>query len=399
MVNGCLVIRPDLNLTTRLTTAPETRRRLSTWDPHGATMTAPNRDLPRTTIAVVTILFLLISSLFIVQTLLGAVIWATMIVVATWPLLIGLQKRLWGKRALAVTVMTLGLFLLFVIPIGLAVGSVAGRLGDMESGQLNNIAVPPPPGWIQKVPVVGTKIETAWLEVSSGQVDLNTKIQPYVQPIVAWLGRKAGSFLSLVVQLLVIVIAAGILYANGEISAYGVRRFAERLAGERGDRVIVLAGQAIRGVALGVVVTALLQTALSGIGLWVFGIPQAAFLTAVIFLFCVAQVGPALIMFPAVIWMYSTGQTGKATLFLLWTLVCVTMDNILRPILIKRGADLPLPLVFLGVIGGLIGLGLIGIFVGPVVLAVTYTLLIWWVTEDPEHTPPAKQPVATPGAA
>ena len=91
---------------------------------------------------------------------------------------------------------------------------------------------------------------------SRHQVDLNTKIQPYVQPIVAWLGRKAGSFLALVVQLLVIVIAAGILYANGEISAYGVRRFAERLAGERGDRVIVLAGQAIRGVALGVVVTA-----------------------------------------------------------------------------------------------------------------------------------------------
>jgi predicted PurR-regulated permease PerM len=95
--------------------------------------------------------------------------------------------------------------------------------------------------------------------------------------------------------------------------------------------------------------------------------------------------------------MYSTGQTGKATLFLLWTLVCVTMDNILRPILIKRGADLPLPLVFLGVIGGLIGFGLIGIFVGPVVLAVTYTLLVWWVTEDPEHPSPAKEPAATQG--
>jgi len=322
-----------------------------------------------------------------------------MIVVATWPMLIGLQRKLWGKRGLAVTVMTLGLFLLFAVPIGAAIGSVAGRLGALQSGGLSNVAVPPPPGWVQKVPMVGTKIDTAWREVSTGQVDLATKIQPYFQTIVAWLGRKAGSFLALMVQLLVIVIAAGILYANGELAATGVRRFAERLAGERGDRVIVLAGQAIRGVALGVVVTAILQTALSGLGLWIFGIPQAAFLTAVIFLFCVAQIGPALIMFPAVIWMYSTGASGRATLFLLWTLVCVTMDNILRPILIKRGADLPLPLVFLGVIGGLIGFGLIGIFVGPVVLAVTYTLLVWWVTEDPEHTSPAEAPAATPGPA
>jgi predicted PurR-regulated permease PerM len=362
-------------------------------------MTAPNRELPRTTIAVVTILFLLISSLYIVQPLLGAVIWATMIVVATWPLLISLQQRMWGKRALAVTVMTLALFLLFAVPIGLAVGSVGGRLVEIQSTGLNNVAVPPPPAWVQKVPAVGPKIDTAWREVSSGKVDLMTKVQPYLQTIGAWLGRKAGSFLALVIQLLVIVIAAGILYANGEIAATGVRRFAERLAGERGDRVVVLAGAAIRGVAYGVVVTAILQTALSGLGLWIFGIPQAAFLTAVIFLFCVAQIGPALIMFPAVFWMYSNGSSGRATLFLLWTLVCVTMDNILRPILIKRGADLPLPLVFLGVIGGLIGLGMIGIFVGPVVLAVTYTLLVWWVTEDPEHTSPANEPTTTPGSA
>src|SRR5215510_3414342 len=153
----------------RLREVPGVRQ---TRDQHGATMTAPNRELPRTTIAVVTILFLLISSLYIVQPLLGAVIWATMIVVATWPLLIGLQKKMWGKRALAVTVMTLALFLLFAVPIGLAVGSVAGRLVELQATGLNNVAVPPPPGWVQKVPAIGTKIDTAWREVSSGQVDL-----------------------------------------------------------------------------------------------------------------------------------------------------------------------------------------------------------------------------------
>jgi Predicted permease len=158
-------------------------------------MTAPNRELPRTTIAVVAILFLLISSLFIVQPLLGAVIWATMIVVATWPVLISLQRRLWGKRALAVTGMTLALFLLFAVPIGLAVGSVAGRVGELQSGQLNNITVPPPPAWVQKVPMVGTKIDAAWREVSTARWTLAPRFSLTSSPSPpGWAARPAASW-------------------------------------------------------------------------------------------------------------------------------------------------------------------------------------------------------------
>jgi predicted PurR-regulated permease PerM len=138
----------------------------------------------------------------------------------------------------------------------------------------------------------------------------------------------------------------------------------------------------VRGVALGVVVTALAQSVLGGIGLAVAGVPFAAVLTAVMFMLAIAQIGPLLVLGPSVAWLYWSGSTGWGTFLLLWTLVVGTMDNFLRPILIKKGADLPLLLIFAGVVGGLIAFGLIGIFVGPVVLAVAHTLLSAWVDEE-----------------
>ncbi len=147
----------------------------------------------------------------------------------------------------------------------------------------------------------------------------------------------------------------------------------------------MLAGQAIRGVALGVGVTALVQAGLGGIGLAIAGVPFAGLLTAVMLLLCIAQLGPMLVLIPAVVWLYWSGDTGWGTFLLVWSLVVGTMDNFLRPVLIKRGADLPLLLIFAGVIGGLLAFGLVGIFVGPVVLAVAYTLLGAWMDSGGSH--------------
>ena len=143
----------------------------------------------------------------------------------------------------------------------------------------------------------------------------------------------------------------------------------------------MLAGQAIRAVALGVVVTAIVQSLAAGIGLAVSGIPYATVLTAIIFMLCIAQLGPILVLAPAVGWLYWSGDVVWGTVLLVWTVLVGGLDNVLRPILIKRGADLPLLLIFAGVIGGLISLGIIGLFVGPVVLAVTYRLLESWVAD------------------
>jgi predicted PurR-regulated permease PerM len=130
------------------------------------------------------------------------------------------------------------------------------------------------------------------------------------------------------------------------------------------------------------VVTALAQSVLGGVGLAVAGIPFAAILTAVMFMLAIAQIGPLLVLLPSIVWLYWSGSTGWGTFLLFWTLVVGTMDNFLRPVLIKKGADLPLLLIFAGVVGGLVAFGLIGIFVGPVVLAVGHTLLSAWINED-----------------
>jgi predicted PurR-regulated permease PerM len=187
-----------------------------------------------------------------------------------------------------------------------------------------------------------------------------------------------------------VVIFASILYASGETAAEGTRRFARRLAGARGEHSARLAVGAIRGVAMGIIVTALVQTALAGLGLYVAGVPYAAVLTAIILIFCVAQLGPALVLFAAVAWTYWHVGSGWGTVLLVWSLFVSAIDNVLRPILIKRGADLPLLLVFLGVIGGLFAFGIIGIFIGPVVLAISYSLLADWVSTAPPPPAPAR---------
>jgi predicted PurR-regulated permease PerM len=199
--------------------------------------------------------------------------------------------------------------------------------------------------------------------------------------VARWLVSHAGSFGGTVVQLLLTVLIAGILYAGGETAAAGVRRFFRRLAGERGENAVELAGKAIRAVALGVVVTAVAQSALTGIGLAVAGVPHAGLLAAVALVLCIAQVGPLLVLAPSVIWLYATGSTTWGTVLLVWSIGVVVLDNVMRPILIKKGADLPLLLILAGVIGGLVAFGVIGIFIGPTVLAVSYTLLDAWIKE------------------
>jgi predicted PurR-regulated permease PerM len=193
----------------------------------------------------------------------------------------------------------------------------------------------------------------------------------------------------LFVEFLLTVLLAAILYAGGETAANGVCRFAGRLAGQQGEEAVMLAGRAVRGVALGVVVTAMVQAVLGGIGLAVAGVPFASVLTAVMFILSIIQVGPVPVLLPAVGWLYWSGHPVAGTLLLVWTVVAGNLDNVLRPILIRKGADLPMLLILAGSIGGLIAFGIIGLFIGPVLLAVTYTLLTAWI--EGEKVEPASE--------
>ena len=348
-------------------------------------------DLAGILLAVLFISVLIAASFYILMPFLTAIIWATMIVVTTWPVMLAVQKRLWGKRGLAVTVMTVALLLLFVIPFTFAVVSIIERSEDIVAWtkSLATLTVPPPPAWVERLPAIGPKLSAQWLHLATGgKAELSARIAPHVTKIVSWLVSQAGSVMMMSVQFLLTVIISAVLYTTGDTAAEGVCRFARRLGGQHGEDAAILAAKAVRGVALGVVVTALVQSLLGAIGLAVSGVPGVVLLTALIFILCVAQVGPGLVLIPAVIWLFWTDQTMWGTVMIFWTIFVGTIDNFIRPVLIKKGADLPLVLIFAGVIGGLIAFGVIGLFIGPVMLAVTYTLLEAWVVKC--ETPPVE---------
>jgi predicted PurR-regulated permease PerM len=187
----------------------------------------------------------------------------------------------------------------------------------------------------------------------------------------------------LIVHFLLTVIVAAVMFAQGEEGAQRVLRLAQRVGGARGEEAVRLAALAIRGVAIAVVGTALIQTLLAGVGLAVAGVPFAGLLTAVALILCIAQLGPGLVLIPAIVWLYWSGETGWGTFLLVWGVITMTIDNFVRPVLVRFGADLPLLLIFAGVMGGLLSMGLVGLFVGPVVLAVTWRLFEAWANQDP----------------
>jgi len=344
-----------------------------------------SRDLTRATLSVLVILTLIAVSFWILWPFLLAIIWATMIVVATWPLMLRMQKRLWGKRGLAVTAITAVLLMVFFVPLLFAVGTIVGN-ADQIAGwakSIKDFGLPPPPGWVGGLPLVGPNLAAGWQELASaGPEGLTAKVTPYAGKVVNWFMGQAGNFGLMIVQFLLTVIISAIMFLGGETAAEGVKRFAQWVGGQRGEEVIVLAAKAIRGIALGVGLTALVQSILGGIGLAVAGVPAVAVLTVIMFILTLAQLGVFLVLLPAVIWLYWTGQTVWGTVLLVWMLVVGTLDNFMRPILIKKGVDIPLLLIFAGVIGGLIAFGIIGIFIGPVVLAVTRSILSTLVDGD-----------------
>jgi predicted PurR-regulated permease PerM len=354
---------------------------------NAAVPVAVRQDLARTTLGVLFIFGLIAACFWILKPFLPALIWATMIVVATWSLMLTVQARLWNRRWMAVTIMMSGLVLAFVIPFWLAISTLAEHAEQIATwvNSLKTAKLPTLPAYIENVPYAGSRISATWNDIATnGPSALIAKIEPYARGIAKWFVAQVGGFGVMALQFLLSLIVSAVMYSYGESAAAGVRRFFWRLAGARGEEVVDLSVQAIRGVAFGIVVTALVQSVMGGLGLALVGIPFAGLLTAVMFILAIAQIGAAPVLFCAVAWMYWVGDTGWATALLVWTIFVSSMDNILRPILIQRGGHLPLLLVFAGVIGGLVAFGLVGIFVGPLILAVSYRLIEAWVREGEE---------------
>jgi predicted PurR-regulated permease PerM len=352
-------------------------------------MNQPRADLPRTVLAILFLGLLIASSLWIMRPFLVAIVWATLIAVATWPLMLFVQRLLWGKRKLAVTVMTITLLGVVMVPFLAGVAAVVKNV-DVIAGfaeRLSTQTLPPAPDWLGTFPVIGAKAAAAWNRAAAkGVPALLEQASPYVSAAAHWLAGRIGNVTALLAQFLLTVIITAVMYASGEGAVAGVKAFFRRLAGPKGVASVDLAGGAIRAVAMGVIVTAVAQSLFAGLGLLIAGVPFVGLLTVLMLVLSIAQIGPFPVLLLVVIWAFSAMTATWATFVLVWSIMAGLSDNFLKPILIKKGADLPLLLIFAGVIGGMLSFGIIGIFVGPVVLAVSYTLLQAWVRGEETAT-------------
>jgi len=289
-----------------------------------------------------------------------------------------------GRRVLAVTAMTIFLILVVLVPIWMALVTILEQREVLHSWIVSASVnpFPAPPVWLGELPLVGTTLVERWRDLANSEVEVAVqRAAPYLNKMLAWFMSTIQGAGILLVHFLLTMILTVVLLMRGEVFANGIRRFAVRLAGDRGEQVTILAAKAVRAVAMGVVVTALAQAALSAVALLVVGIPYAVLLAAVVFVLAVIQIGAGPVLIPVTVWLFWSGQIWWGSLFAVVTVAILSIDNFMRPILIKRGADLPLLLIFAGVIGGLFAFGIIGLFVGPIILAVSYTLISAWIDE------------------
>jgi predicted PurR-regulated permease PerM len=354
-------------------------------------------DIARIMLIVVILCALTVGSLFVIRPFIPGLIWATTIVVATWPAMLAVQHRCGNRRWIATTVMLLILLVVIVLPLYAAISTLAEHAGEIMGviKHLPDYALPPPPEWVNDVPMIGHKISAEWQMLSdAGPGGLLAKLEPYATIAARWMFGHAAVVGAFVIHMCVTVVIAGILYNQGEAAGGFVLRLAARIAGERGAQAAKLAGAAIRAVALGIVVTAVTQSALGGIGLWIAGVPGAGILTAVMLMLCLAQIGPMLPLLGGVAFLFWHSAHIAAILLLIWSVMIGMLDNFMRPMLIKRGVNLSMLLILAGVLGGMFAFGIVGLFMGPVILAVTSTLLNAWINERP--VPPGNTVAAAP---
>ena len=310
-------------------------------------------------------------------------LWSIILSVALYPIYARLQKWLGGRGSLAAAILTGTIVLVVAGPIALLISSLSGTIigfaGDLDAG---TIQLPPPPAHLADLPLVGDRVFKAWSLASSNVSTAVEKLQPYLQ-------APAGAFLHTVANLgkdllllLVAVVIAGCLFRPGPRLASEGRRFANRLLVPRGAHFVDLAGATIRNVSRGVFGLAFLQMLLSGTVLLAVGVPGAGFAALLVLVLCILQIGPLLVLIPIAVWAWWSLPLGAALATTVLLVTVGAIDNVLKPILMARGLDTPTFVILIGVIGGTLTYGLVGLFLGPVVLAVFFELLAAWVNTD-----------------
>jgi predicted PurR-regulated permease PerM len=322
-------------------------------------------------------------TLIIIRPFLTIVVWSAIIAVALYPVFYWLSGKLHGYRvlaALAITVLCLLLMLGPVTWLGLSLAeSVRTLLARLSEG---TIVLPPPPETIKAWPLIGNWAYETWDLASTNFRALLTQAVPYLKPVGGTLLGVAGSFGINLLKFIVATIVSGFLFIPGPALVESIKNILRHLAGARGAMFVDMTGATVRTISRGIIGVAVLQALLAGIGLIVAGVPAAGLLSFLVLLLGIVQIGPSIILLPLVVWSWFAMDATSAVLFSLYIIPVNLIDNVLRPLVVAKGLGTPMWVILLGVFGGTIVHGMIGLFVGPVVLSIAWQLIVLWTRNE-----------------
>ena len=311
----------------------------------------------------------------------SALFWGAVLAFASWPLMRLLTRWLGGRESLAAGILTLGWMLLVAVPLVWLGVNLADHVRDAVA-LIKDIQVdglPEAPTWLGSIPFVGERLVATWDSIDQQGAALMVSIKPYLGQVGNWLLARSAQIGGGILELTLSLVFVFFFYRDGPRLAMFVHRLLERLIGERAGYYIELVAGTVQRVVNGVIGTAAAQALLALIGFLIAGVPGALVLGIVTFLLSLIPMGPPLVWIPATAWLAWKGDYTYAVFLGVWgTFVISGVDNVLKPYLISRGGNLPLVIVLLGVFGGLIAFGFIGLFIGPTLLAVAYSLLTDW---------------------
>ena len=353
----------------------------------------PSRNFERYAVFAALVL-LTIGCYLVVRPFLTAFLWGAIIAVSTRGVYQSILRLVRGRRKLAAALFGLLLIAILFVPISFfAVRLAAGApaLVSRVDGMLTT-GLQEPPAWLASLPLVGRSANEWWLSISANPERLREELRPLVKPIREFLVGAAAGISTGILQFALAIFIASLLSLNGETLTAAVDRVAARLGGERGRRYVAIIRSTVRGVFRGLLGTCAVQAGLAMIGFLIAGVPGVFLLGMATFFLSVVPFGPALLWLPAALWLGANGRTGMAIFMAVWGLVVVGgSENIVRPLLMGKGIQAPIAVVFLGVIGGVLAFGFLGLFIGPTILTVAYNLFQEWMAT---LKPPA--PIAAP---
>lgn len=331
-----------------------------------------------------------LACLQIILPFLGALAWAGIIAITVWPAFVWLSRKLGDRPVLAASICTLALFVILVLPFAVmtaTLGEAVPQLATLLQEATVSIAPVPPP-WAARLPVVGQLIQDTWVNAVTDMTGLVRKAMPAAEEAGIWALAQGANLLRALLEFLFAILIAGVFLVTADRSVDLAERLVTLLNIGQGGRILNVVVGTVRSVSIGLVGTASVQAFIAGIGFAIAGLSGVAVLGFGIFLLALVQLPTLLVWAPAALWLYYTGKIGPAIFLGLWGLLLVnSVDNVLRPWLISRGARLPFALILMGVLGGLLAWGILGLFIGPTLLAVAYSLVQAWIKSEDQPNP------------